>query len=622
MSAPSLSWEFENGYSELLDTASVRLIQESGPAVLGTSLKIKDILTGKKNLELSFTLGKTVSGSISSFTRWILKPESEVKVTLIPEKNPFLGNFRVPAGNYAVQWKVIPTVSAGISIKGSDTFSATAGTRVTHTWVEIFSTDKPVADAIANAWENCVNPFDPGQASKLSSRQVLRWNWTGLIRITAGIGWSLEKGWTLEANPSGLSYRMPLKTGITLKNQIKINTSGHFYIQLSKKKDLLKFSIIREKGKDSTGSAALGLSFSHLPSLRAVSNLADPLLEPAEKEIKKCLARKLTLALAAEASKWHRKKRVFKASWKEPFSEELNSEYDSILCGAFPLPRKGFSCQGRYENIHGRNFAVKLNIFNRITGIEKQESSFDSVTADPGGDLLFEKGISKTSVRYKWDEIEFVRLAFSRKVTGRQISFNWNWEAEDKYSRIELIAILRAVLHGRVIPGFSIPGNLKYPLNLKISASTDFSSQGIRQVRKTKPSLQWETLVEALSLVYPGRYKKNSFWRDWIDCPEVRQEITRNPVHCHLDSCYPVKGRTDMQRMQVTSDYRRALRFLEIMDLWQEGRDPLDLLNKNLDFPIFLYFHMLCPPINKHSLLSIRGDWEMDWEQLPENKQT
>ena len=93
MSAPSLSWEFENGYSELLDTASVRLIQESGPAVLGTSLKIKDLLTGKKNLELSFALGKTVSGSISSFTRWVLKPESEVKVTLIPEKKSFPGKF-------------------------------------------------------------------------------------------------------------------------------------------------------------------------------------------------------------------------------------------------------------------------------------------------------------------------------------------------------------------------------------------------------------------------------------------------------------------------------------------------------------------------------------------------
>lgn len=138
----------------------------------------------------------------------------------------------------------------------------------------------------------------------------------------------------------------------------------------------------------------------------------------------------------------------------------------------------------------------------------------------------------------------------------------------------------------------------------------------MKKSKKASPSQQWDTLIKALELVHAQRYRKTSFWRDWIDVPDVRHEITRNPVHCHLESCYPVRGRTKMQRQQVVGDYRRALRFLELMNLWQEGTDPVAILDKNLDFPIFLYFHLLCPPDAKCSTLTITGDWEMEWKEL------
>ena len=589
MSAPSFSWDFENGYSGLLDTATVRLRQETGPSILDTRSRIRDLVTGRKNLEVIFSLDRTISGSIPSFFRWALKPETEIQVTLIPEKKAFRGNFRVPSGNFAVQWKLIPAVAAGSTLDSLQSISAVAGTRLAHTWIELFPEETPVAEAIRAAWENCVNPFDSRQAMNLSSRQVLRWNWTGFFRSTAAVEYSLEKGWTVEADPPGFRYRMPFSAGLSFRNKLTISTAGHFHLQLSKKDELLKLSVIKEKNLDSSASGSAGFSLGHSPSLAADSGIADPLLKPAEKELKKCLSRKISLALAAEAGKWHRKKSMLKAVWEEPFSRQAESEYGTVLSGGFLSPRENLSFNGKHENLHGRNFAVKLNILNWTAGIEKEDVRFDRVTAGPGGNLLFEKGVSRTSVRYKWDEIEFVRLVFSRKSSGGKASFGWDWESEGEFSREELVAVLKSVLHGKVIPRFSIPGGLDFPLSLRI---------------------------KALSLVYPRRYRKGSFWRDWIDYPEVRQEITRNPAHCHLDSCYPLKGRSDMQRMQVAYDYRKALRFLEIMDLWQTGRDPVDLLEKDLNFPLFLYFHLLCPPRQKNSLLAITGDWEMGWEQV------
>ena len=615
MSVTSLSWKFDSGYAELLNTATVELRLKSGPSRTQLELHPKNLLAGKNNLVLDFSVDKPLSGCIPSCFAWTVSPTSEIKVTLIPEGNPFLGNFRVPEGQYAVQWKIIPAVSASVFPEESDSVSASAGTKLTHTWVEIFPEDTPVMKAIFAAWEKCVNPFDPDQAAGLSPCQVLRWNWTGLFRVTTGIGWTLEKGWRIETENLGFRYAMPAAVGAGFKSRVQLSASGHFYIQLSKKNGQLKFSLIREKGLDTSGSASIGIHFRNLPILSAENNLVDPILAPMEKAVKNCLSRKIRIALTAEAARWHRKKRIITASWQQPASNKIPEEYAAILAGEIPNPRDNFSVEGRFENVKGREFSIKINIFNRLAGFEKETSQFDSITVAPDGNLFLEKGISRTDIRYKWDETEFVRLAFSSRESQGQTAFIWNWETEGEFSRKKLKKLLLTVLHGKIIPGFTIQGNLHFPLKLKISTSTKFTGEGIEQVRQAPPSLQWDTLIRALTLVHPQRYQQGSYWRDWIDFPDVRQEIIRNPVHCHLDSCYPVRGRTEMQRRQVSGDYRRALRFLEVMDLWQEGMDPVVLLEKNLDFPIFLYFHLLCPPDAKCSDLIITGDWEMNWEQ-------
>jgi hypothetical protein len=613
MSDIGFSWKFEKGYAELLNTASLELNQKSGPAVTELQVRPKDLLSGKKNLILSFSISKPLSGHMPNGFGLILDPESEIKVTIIPEGKPFLGNFRVPAWKFAVQWKLVPAVSAALFPGARDSVSALAGTHLNHTWVEIFDEDTPAFKAICAAWENCVNPFNPEQAAALSSNQVLRWNWTGIFRITAGVSWSLQKGWTVETEKLGAGFALPVKTGVQFKSKVQLSTSGHFYIQLSKKNDLLKFSLIREKSLKTSGSGSIGIDLRHSPVLKADNKLFDPLLDQAEKTIQKGLSRKLRLAVTAEASRWHRKKRIITASWQQPISEKTKVEYSSILSGKIPAPQDGFSVNGRFDNVQGREFSIKINMLNRLAGFAKSSSKFDSVIVDPEGNILFEKGVSRTDTRYRWDETEFVRLAFSRTESRGGCSFTWNWETEDSFSRKELKRLLRTILHGGVIPRFSIPGNLHFPMQLQISASTEFSGEGIARIKKTPPSLQWDTLIRALGLVHPRRYRKESFWRDWVDFAEVRQEIIRNPVHCHLDSCYPVKGRTEMQRLQVAGDYRRALRFLEVMDLWKEGMDPVGLLEKNLNFPIYLYFHMLSPPSTKKSILAVTGDWEIQW---------
>ncbi len=615
MPETSLSWKFDRGYAELLNTATVELLLKSGPSRTQLQLHPKDLLSGKNNLVLDFSIDETLSGCVPSCFAWTVSPTSEIKVTLIPEGNPFLGNFRVPAGQYAVQWKITPAVSASAYPEESGSVAALANTKLTHTWVEIFPDDSPVTKSIYTAWGNCINPFNPDQAAGLSPRQVLRWNWTGVFRVTTGIGWSLEKGWRVETENLGFRYAMPASLGADFKSRVQLSASGHFYIQLSKRNEQLKFSLIREKGLDTSGSASIGIHFRNSPILSAENKLADPILAPMEKAVKNCLSRKIRIALTAEAARWHRKKRIITASWKPPFSDRIRKEYSTILSGEIPNSRENFTIEGRFENVKGREFSIKINILNRLAGFAKETVQFDSITVDPDGNLFLEKGVSKTDIRYRWDETEFVRLAFSSRESAGKTAFDWNWETEGDFSRKKLKQILLTVLHGKIIPGFTIPGNLHFPLKLKISTSTKFTGEGIEQVRKAPPSLQWDTLIRALSLVHPHRYQRGSYWRDWIDCPEVRQEIIRNPVHCHLDSCYPVKGRTEMQRLQVFGDYRRALRFLEVMDLWQEGIDPFALLEKNLDFPIFLYFHLLCPPDAKSSSLTITGDWEMNWEQ-------
>jgi len=610
MSGKPVRWNFEGGYTDLLHTATLVLLQKKGPAETELKLEPRKLLKGKKCLVFEFSLEKNYSGTIPECFSWSLKPESSIRLRIIPPGEAFLGNFRVPEEHYAVEWRLLPTAAAAVVPGGPGTLTAAAGTKLNHTWIELFPDREPLLASIHNAWNNCVNPFDPEQVSTLTPSQILRWRWTGIFKVGAGISWSLEKGWAVDGDLAGVRYSLPFRTGVTLRNQINFAIGGHFYIQVSRKNGRLKFSLIREKEIEALASASLGIQLRHTPYLKAENDLIDPLIGPAEDAVKDCIGKKIRFMLAGDASKWKRKKCVIRARWDHPLSPDFQLQYASALSGIVPGPGSGCIAEGKFDRIEGKEVSIRINVLNRLCGFRRTRTRFDSVTADPAGDLLLEKGISRTDQKYRWDETEFIRLMFSRLESGGDTYFRWNWETRGNFSRKEMSRILRTILHGRVIPRFVIPGGKAFPLYLRISTSTRFSLEGIEGIKSAPPSRQWNTLLKALELTYPERYVADSFWRDWIDYPEVRHEIIRNPVHCHLPSRYPVEGRTEMQRHQAVQDYRRALRFLEIMDLWQNGRDSTVLLNKCLDFPLFLYFHLLCEPREKTSALSISGDWE------------
>ena len=123
------------------------------------------------------------------------------------------------------------------------------------------------------------------------------------------------------------------------------------------------------------------------------------------------------------------------------------------------------------------------------------------------------------------------------------------------------------------------------------------------------------TLIRVLEIQAPERYGRPNHWRDWIDFPEVREAIDRDPVQSHLATRYPIPGRGSVQRRQVVSEYRRARRFLDLLDGWKQGDRErlLRLLSARLDLPAFLFFSLLCPDDMRRGAAALQGDLEYVW---------
>jgi len=338
MPSTGFKWKFDKGYAELLNTASVELKLEAGPSVTELEARPSTLFRGGKQLDLAFSLSRTLSGSAACGFAWVLEPAGRITAALIPEGAAYLGNFRVPAGHYGVQWKLNPSVS-GAAIPGfTSAVSATAGSRLTQTWVELFPLDTPLLQALRDTWSGCVDPFDPAGAVSLAPSQVLRWDWSGTFRMEAGFAWSLEKGWEVGVSNPLIRCRLPFRTGVEFSGQALLSTGGHFYIQLSNRNDTLKFSLIREGSTESGTGASIGIDFSSSPSLKAEAGLLDPLLEPPEKVLRDCLKRKFRISLNAEALKLGRRKMVLRAGWRIPVSSRAVEEYADLVTGRIPPP--------------------------------------------------------------------------------------------------------------------------------------------------------------------------------------------------------------------------------------------------------------------------------------------
>ena len=122
-------------------------------------------------------------------------------------------------------------------------------------------------------------------------------------------------------------------------------------------------------------------------------------------------------------------------------------------------------------------------------------------------------------------------------------------------------------------------------------------------------------LVRALEIAEPERYGKATFWRDWIDHRDLRVTIDEDPIQTHLATRYPIQGRTSFQRQQVVAAYRKPKTFFSLLESWREEelKESLNLFRLGLDMPIFVFFHLLCPPKQRRSGAVLTGDWEQVW---------
>ena len=156
-----------------------------------------------------------------------------------------------------------------------------------------------------------------------------------------------------------------------------------------------------------------------------------------------------------------------------------------------------------------------------------------------------------------------------------------------------------------VFSEFSLPGPSTFPLTLQLLVGTRFSPEGIQKVRQATPQQKWMALVRALEIAEPERYGKATFWRDWMDHRDLRDTIDEDPI----------QGRTSFQRQQVVASYRKSKTFFSLLERWKEEelKKSLNLFSLGLDMPIFVFFHLLCPPKQRRSGAVLTGDWEQVW---------
>ena len=247
----------------------------------------------------------------------------------------------------------------------------------------------------------------------------------------------------------------------------------------------------------------------------------------------------------------------------------------------------------------------------------RERQSRQAITISPAGDIVFEETERLEKTRYRWDEIQFLRLLHRETLKGRERSqeFLWSYGQEGEFSHSTLRQLLKMALQMGIFKEFSLPAPSAFPLTLRFLVATRFSPVGLGKVRQATPEQKWLALVRALEIAEPERYGKATFWRDWIDHPDLRERIDEDPIQTHLATRYPVGGRTSFQRQQVVAAYRRSKRFFSLLEGWKKEKlkNTLKLFSLGLDIPILVFFHLLCPPQYRRSGAIMTGDWEQVW---------
>lgn len=630
MAGGGLSWRLEDGYSRFLQGSRLELKLQHGPFRQSLDVSPLGLLRRKERVEFIFQAGKNLWGQAPGGLRWRLGPDSLIRSLLLFPGNAFLGNFRVPAHHFAVQWDVEGEVGGGLAKESRLLLQADAGTRVRHSWVSIFPSETTLRQGLKQAWRNYRNPLDPRDIREIPEGQVIRWIWSGRLRLSIDLAWSVGAGWALPLKSALLSLRQAGEALAGIGARAQLIQEGQFLIRVVKRRGRLDLSLRRSREFRRQQALTAGLRLEktvHLDRLgpespavlRVISSaLTGPLLKRTRQTLQEALSRRLEIALALERERWTRSGEVLRAVWSEPGGAGFVETYGELLKGALPSSRNGVTVSGRFDQVRGRRFLLRFNLLNWVRlGKSTQQERRHSLLVSPAGELVWETAEWLERSRYHWDEVQFLRLLESetRRKAKRERHFTWSYGQSGKLSHQAYRNVLRMGLHAGVLPQVSLPPPGAFPLRVGVLFVTRFGLRGVAVVREAGRERWWNGLVKALELAEPARYAPGSYARDWIEHAEVRNLVDRNPVQAHLETLYPVPGRSEFERLQIVTAYRKARAFLDLLEHWKKEAPEkvLPLFKPGMDLPLYLFFHLLCPSRLRRSAAVISGQVQEVW---------
>jgi hypothetical protein len=451
----------------------------------------------------------------------------------------------------------------------------------------------------------------------MSEGQVVHWSWKGKVRFSVDLNWSTLKGWGIGTPEKLLQATGALRFGARACADLKLSKSGSFALRLSKRHNRIKYSLLEERGQQFQTGFEAKVTVKDRVTVKTSRRLLRPLLEPLDERLEEALAKRVEIALSLEYQRWKRVKALLQAEWRSPAEQDFLEDYQVLLAGGLVRPREGISVRSRLERIEGRRLNVMLNFFAPVhLGRTVKEEKGSIVEVDPLGNVLIEESATREKQGHKWSEIQFLKLIW-HVIEGeiQEDDLLWVRGREGVMDRGQVVGFLKAALKTGSLSRFSLPVADEFPRHVRVTWATAFTREGLNRVIQATDSERWNALAGSFSLSEPERYGKKTFWRDWIDYPEVRKCLDVDPVHGHLSSRYPVSGRSREERLQVSTTYRSVKSFLRIAGAWQAGdrSQLLDLVGERFNVPAFLYFHLLCPSEFRQSAVVLAGDLEAVW---------
>lgn len=606
-------WKLEGGLSRLFETLAVEIGFEAGPFSADVLARPLSLLKQPRPIDLDFSLRRAASGRIADRARWRLSPQGSLSARILFPGNAFLGNFRVAPGQYAIQWSAIGLVESGVDLNAfPGLWSARTRTRLNLIWVTVVDESATAQQALTTSWSGFVDPFDDNAMGFLADNQVVQANWTGEVRLTFAVRWDHSPGWTFGVETPAFRWDSRIFAGAGAESRAQARSRGSFSLRLSRR-GVVQARLLQERAREGEIRFELEAAAGHRATIRV-----PPMLREVTRAYRSsalaAVRRRLALTAAMELHRSTRRRQLAQIRWMAEAADF--SAYAELLRGDLPSPGPDYVVSGTLESVSTRRFEVRVNFFNwAALGRSSQRVDEWKTTVNPSGEVTIERAAAREKTAYRWDQMQWLRLLFRQKISGRseEAGADWTFYLRRSFQAPDLKRILSGALRSDSIAEFELPSERRFPLRLELTWLTRLSARGLETVRGSSDDAVFAAVVRALELAEPERYAPGSFWRDWVESDSLREEIRRNPAQAHLQTRYPIPGRTAAQRQFVVQAYRRTARFLSQMKRWRESTGSLMDLDVPLQIPVFLVFHLLCPPTLRRSAVVLSGDLNRVW---------